>query len=468
MKRAWLLAAAIAMLWSLGVLADGDANPHEQYVQSYEGTKTCLKCHKYQAYEFFFSDHYQWKGPNPNLVPMPHHQVGKINSVNGFCMDPRANWMTPVIKEMPNGKKKVIFSGCSACHAGHGKLPTGKATQDQLENIDCLICHAKNYKRMPKKVGDHWEYVPAMEPGKLLEAVQHPIMPGKAECMRCHLKAGGGPNFKGGDLESALITGDRTFDVHMGKGGAGLGCLDCHKAGHHRLKGTGADGAVNETPGEELKCANCHTTAPHDQAILNMHTNRVACETCHIPTFARTQATDMFRDWRKNHFIKKKGIYDVNMKLEKNVVPEYRWWNGRQKNFWDPATPVRLNKKGGFYTYTPVGSKADPKSKIYPFKHHVAWVAYDGKTHMILPVSIKYMLGHKDNIGGIKAVSRLRYGHLPNSVKWAKANRWHTIEHGVVPKKNALKCQDCHGKKGRINWKALGFPGNPAPGASLE
>jgi len=38
----------------------------------------------------------------------------------------------------------------------------------------------------------------------------------------------------------------------------------------------------------------------------------------------------------------------------------------------------------------------------------------------------------------------------------------------VQPAKNALRCIDCHGQHGRMDWKALGYSGNPmkAPGTA--
>jgi len=31
----------------------------------------------------------------------------------------------------------------------------------------------------------------------------------------------------------------------------------------------------------------------------------------------------------------------------------------------------------------------------------------------------------------------------------------------VAPKKDALKCNDCHGTNERINWEELGYEGDP-------
>ena len=35
------------------------------------------------------------------------------------------------------------------------------------------------------------------------------------------------------------------------------------------------------------------------------------------------------------------------------------------------------------------------------------------------------------------------------------------INHMVSPKDKALKCGDCHGGTGRMDWKALGYEGDP-------
>ena len=31
----------------------------------------------------------------------------------------------------------------------------------------------------------------------------------------------------------------------------------------------------------------------------------------------------------------------------------------------------------------------------------------------------------------------------------------------VQPKEQALQCEACHGENGRLDWKALGYPGDP-------
>jgi hypothetical protein len=52
---------------------------------------------------------------------------------------------------------------------------------------------------------------------------------------------------------------------------------------------------------------------------------------------------------------------------------------------------------------------------------------------------------------------------LPFSGKydWIETDMYWKVTHMVVPKEKSLKCTDCHGPKGVMNWKALGYDGDP-------
>jgi hypothetical protein len=91
-------------------------------------------------------------------------------------------------------------------------------------------------------------------------------------------------------------------------------------------------------------CESCHGVKPHKEAKINHHANRVACQTCHIPEYARGGvATKMLWDWStagkkdadgKPLFIKDEHghlTYSAakgDFKLGENVRPEYKWYNG--------------------------------------------------------------------------------------------------------------------------------------------
>ena len=46
------------------------------------------------------------------------------------------------------------------------------------------------------------------------------------------------------------------------------------------------------------------------------------------------------------------------------------------------------------------------------------------------------------------------YGFAPTEMYWR-------IDHMVSPKEKALGCLDCHGDNGRMDWKKLGYKGDP-------
>ena len=148
-------------------------------------------------------------------------------------------------------------------------------------------------------------------------------LPKRVMCLRCHASSGGGANFKRGDIEYVLTNTDRDYDVHMGTDGPNFDCIQCHKGEDHRIEGRGADLSANDMA-STLRCENCHGQTPHrNNADLNRHTTRVNCTVCHIPSFARTDATDMFRDWSKPDYDKETDRYSATIQLAKDVPPVY-------------------------------------------------------------------------------------------------------------------------------------------------
>jgi hypothetical protein len=47
-------------------------------------------------------------------------------------------------------------------------------------------------------------------------------------------------------------------------------------------------------------------------------------------------------------------------------------------------------------------------------------------------------------------------------VGWVTTDMHWKVNHMVVPKNGALGCNDCHGANARLDWKALGYAGDPA------
>ena len=261
-----------------GTPATGHAN------LTWDGTPgVCLSCHKEQAREMYASTHYQWEGDALYRTNGPVKQ-GKIsNAVNSYCINILGNW-----------------GDCGACHVGLGAQPVATATptDEQLKNIDCLVCHQKDYKRV--KVNGIFTPDAANMAITLNKAVQTVHLPERANCLSCHAKAGGGDAVKRGDLALASAnTNDVQYDRHMSVAGADMKCQECHITKDHRIAGRGSD--LRQTDLDvEMSCTNCHTnkttTSGHGTADINRHVARVACQTCHIPTYAKN-ASDTGRHW---------------------------------------------------------------------------------------------------------------------------------------------------------------------------
>ena len=256
----------------------------------YAGPGTCLECHNEHALDVFDSTHYQWKGEAPDMLNQTSLLQGKhAGGVNTYCGNITGNW-----------------EGCSTCHVGRGAEPEAFPTPAQLENIDCMVCHQDAYKR--KRVAGVYQPDEANMSIGMDEAVQTVHKPTRASCLQCHAKAGGGDAVKRGDLALATAnTADQQYDVHMATTGADLNCQSCHVPENHRFPGKGSDIRPTDLVGVDLDCTTvgCHGSAPHDSSEINQHTEKVACQSCHIPIYAKnandstaTEATELHRSWQ--------------------------------------------------------------------------------------------------------------------------------------------------------------------------
>ena len=416
-----------------------------------EATKLCLECHEKLAHSMMKTVHWNWAKKQP--VNGKDAEYGKKNALSSnACFALPSNWQ-----------------GCTNCHAGYGWVDEtfefGKA-----ENVDCLACHETTgtYKKV---AGGH----PA-EQVDLVDVARSVAMPSRAACGSCHFYGGGGDGFKHGDLDSSLADPAPEIDIHMG-GKAKLTCESCHKAGGHDVRGE----AISVSPGSgprAMGCTDCHKRNVHKSAALNKHVRRVACQTCHIPIFAKGEPTVMSWDWStagKNDEIKKDGnagkVYDKMMgdlTLGKDLVPTYLWYNGSVERV---LLGDKINHKETVELSAPKGERKDPEAKIFPFKvmkgkqpydtvnRTVAVVNFHGPSASDTAYWVKFDW-NKAIEAGMKAAAQPysgKYGWVETTMVWS-------LNHMVAPKEKALRCPECHGQNGRINWKELGYPKDPRLG----
>ncbi|HKL71165.1 MAG TPA: tetrathionate reductase family octaheme c-type cytochrome [Marinilabiliaceae bacterium] len=401
-----------------------------------EVTEACISCHNQSHTEIMASNHWNWDRIS-YIEGRGIDRVGKQNALNNFCIGATSNEQS-----------------CAVCHIGFG-MTNNLFDFENARNVDCMVCHDQSeaYHKGTAMAGYPDRSV------NLTQVAQHVGRPGNLNCGACHFYGGGGNNVKHGDLEDALLSCDRNTDVHMAANGINMTCVDCHKAENHKMKGTLY--SVSSTHVNQLTCDECHTSTPHMDKMLNLHTARIACQTCHIPTYAKENATKMAWHWSSAGELKDGLPFSIDDSLGNhlyssikgtfewatNVKPEYYWFNGHATHYIlgdkVDTIPVQMNRL--------LGSAANMESKIYPVKVHRGDQPYDPNTQlMIQPKLWSAEKGdsafwmdfnwHEASMAGMDIVG------LPYSGEYSfiETEMYWPVNHMVAPKEQSLSCADCH------------------------
>lgn len=434
-----------------------------------EVTKACLDCHTEAGKQVMQSVHWTWAKKNPRTERVE----GKLVTINSFCGSPISN-----------------EPRCTSCHVGYGWEDAGFDHTNQT-NVDCLACHdtTGEYWKLFNGAG-HPIYEPTVvngelkQPPDLTKIAQNVGPSSRANCGACHFYGGGGDGVKHGDLDSSLFQPAKAVDVHMSPDGANLQCADCHTFDSHIPDGSRFDMTAKDTHGLDkpfetheghATCESCHSQQPHKMAKLNDHTDRVACQTCHIPEFARGGvATKTWWDWstagrmdengkplsiKDDHghwaYLATKGDFEY----AENVVPTYAWFNGVVEG--TSATDT-IDDSGVWPMNRIGGSPNDGESRIYPFKVMRGKQPYDPVNKRLV---INHVYGDDDaafwtNFDYDKAIA---WGMREAGLEWSgqydfieTTMHW-PITHMVAPKEDALRCGECHTRDGGRLANLSGF-----------
>ncbi|MEN8234623.1 MAG: tetrathionate reductase family octaheme c-type cytochrome [Actinomycetota bacterium] len=403
-------------------------------------TKACLECHEDAGEDMLHSEHWLWENP-PVSLPGRAEPVstGKKNTINNFCTGIQGN-----------------ETKCTSCHAGYGWEDETFDFEDETK-IDCLVCHDQSGQYVKGGSG----YV--AEGVDLVAAAGSVGTPTRDNCGTCHFNGGGGNAVKHGDLDSTMLHPNETIDYHMGA--LDFQCVDCHETVDHQIPGTMTSvKLVDDLP---VACTDCHSIEPHEDERLNSHTDRVACETCHIPQYAVDDPTKLWWDWSTagqdgvsddpHEYLKIKGSFVYG----ENVIPEYYWFNGTADRYLlgDPIDP-----DGVTHLNYPNGSIDDPNAVIYPFKVHRANQPYDAvNNYFIQP----HLAGEDGYWTTFDWPSALAIGAEDTNMEYsgeygfARSDMYWAVNHQVAPASDALQCTACHSDDGRLDWEALGYIGDP-------
>jgi octaheme c-type cytochrome (tetrathionate reductase family) len=431
-----------------------------------EVTTACLKCHTEASKQLQHTTHWTWQFEHPETGQM----LGKRNVVNSFCGSVTSN--EPF---------------CTSCHTGYGWDDMRQPPPTSGNAVDCLICHDTTgaYKKSPTGTGHpRYEFVDPADPSikhktDLAQIAQNIGATSSQNCGSCHFYGGGGDGVKHGDLDSSLLTASRSLDVHMSKDGANFACADCHTTSAHSVTGSryltnARDTLGIDVPGHtdqtRASCESCHGIAPHTKPKLNEHVDQVACQTCHIPAFARGGvATKTWWDWSTAGTLSEDGkpltIRDADGNLEylstkgsfrhgENVIPDYRWFDGqarytlREDTIDDTQQPIEINKIRGSYD--------NPDSRIWPFKIMQGKQAYD-------PINKHFLVSHVysadddtalwtnfDWAKALKAGADYAEQEYSGEFSFVETRMHWPITHMVAPAEDALSCGSCHARDGRL------------------
>jgi len=473
---AWLFAgAALAAATPEKTTPDSTANhwKFEQLKRDFasgpEVTRACLECHTEAAKQVQQSSHWTWEFLNPQS----EQRLCKKNVINNFCTAVPSN-----------------YGFCTACHTGYDWRDADYDFSRE-DKVDCLVCHdtTGSYKKLPGLAGhpayEEMEFPPKsgrkVMPVDLQKVAQNVGRTSRASCGACHFVAGGGDAVKHGDLDTTLKNPGRYLDVHMDAKGLNFTCATCHMTKGHAVPGSRyAPTAMDKEParvrgkddGESpVTCRACHGQAPHEKAAeaekLNQHARRIACQTCHIPEFARGQATKMMWDWStagktlpdgKRLRVKDSGgrvVYDSfkgDARWESHVKPTYLWFNGKVE-YTLMGTPV--NTDGVTQINRFHGAPDDGKSRIWPVKVFKGRQPYDPETKsLVIPHTAgpddAAFWGNYDWEKSIRAGMQSVGADFSGKFGFAATEMSWPITHMVAPKEDALGCVQCHSRNGRL------------------
>jgi octaheme c-type cytochrome (tetrathionate reductase family) len=399
-------------------------------------TEACITCHTERHTEIMQSAHWNWERV-AYIEGRGLEAVGKKNVLNNFCIGATGN-----------------EQACAKCHIGFG-MNNDEFDFENARNVDCMVCHdnSEEYMKGSALAGYPDRSV------NLTKVAQSVGEPKRENCGFCHFNSGGGNNVKHGDLENSLLSADRNVDVHMGVNGMDMSCVDCHTAENHQIKGKLY--SVSSDDVNRAYCEDCHGTLPHMDEMINLHTSKVACQTCHIPEYAKANATKMAWYWSEAGQLKdgepfsqdnEDGDHEyLSIKgrfvWEKNVKPDYMWFNGKADHYLvgDTVTsfPIELNPL--------YGTHDDPNSKIVPVKVHIGDQIYDKQTKLLVQPKLygeakgdsAYWVDFNWETAAAAGMKRVGlpfsgdYEFIQTTMNWP-------VNHMVAPKEQALECSSCH------------------------
>ncbi|MFD0981920.1 multiheme c-type cytochrome [Tropicimonas aquimaris] len=475
-----------------------------------EVNEACLSCHNTGPEQLHGTIHFTWTAPK-EAVGEEADQLGMLHVANGFLLSTPSNIEACTSCHIAGTRSDdsalldassdpVAPVDCLSCHE-----PTGQWTVANFhENgAACTMCHDDRLKGDTPEVED-------------LALAARSVGPStRAACGSCHFDADGGPGVKHGDLNADLIEPDATLDVHMAAApdGAGFTCSTCHTTQEHRVSGSRYTGGPGESPerpalaGAAASCQSCHSATPHEALAsgprLDRHIDAVACEACHIPAIARGETkTRVLWDWssvgeldrRRQPFVDTEKDGTVTYSSEKGhfahasaYEPTLIWSDGRlnvhrpgdvlpevtgevDEELADEVREGVAEAIADAFADAPWISLYDGvagagSSRIAPVKVMHSVVPIDAESRAL--ASVLFSGRGRDALwndfrweDAVEAGMDAAGVDFSGDVAFARVRQMIPVNHMVAPADQALDCNACHVRAGRL----ADLPGGFVPG----
>jgi hypothetical protein len=256
----------------------------------------------------------------------------------------------------------------------------------------------------------------------------------------------------------------------MATTGANLSCTACHKTQAHKIAGRGSDLRPSEGA-NPVNCstATCHSgktgvLTGHSNEQISRHAGRVACQTCHIPIYARNavdssagEQTETYRTWAATEFANNRQ--EPLKTLAGDLKPVYRFWNRKSWGYDLKDVPVKNSQTGNYILSIPQGTVADAESKLYPFKFKTAEQPLNTSRNQLIALDTKVFFATGNLYEAVQS-GLVNMGYTRGEpYSMVKTEEFQLINHEVPPKTAALACASCHtaGVAKQMNLRELGY-----------
>ena len=200
-----------------------------------------------------------------------------------------------------------------------------------------------------------------------------------------------------------------------------------------------------------------------DGTYVDRHVARVACQTCHIPTYAKdaadtsaSEATEVYRTWLETH--SDAPPFHPVMAKANELMPEYLFWNRFSNNYLLGDVAVLDSDTGRYPTSRPLGDVGDADSKLYAFKYKTAQQPMANSTGQLIALDTSVFFATGDAAAATEqGLANMGLG-ADEPYSWVETDTYQMLNHEVSPSGQALECGDCHGSTARMDLQGdLGY-----------